>query len=149
MILVPRPLASYKYNESVSYSKFSDSASITPILLQWELCHFPVLQRLQLMLPHLVLIERSVCRLFSICKCCGKGNCEKATVGSRGGPGMAAIFGPGGPIILPWTVRGDHFRGGTVHGVTVTFAFRSVCNWDQSDQCLFIRADQGTKMNCN
>jgi len=31
---------------------------------------------------------------------------------------MAAIFGPGGPIILPWTVRGDHFRGGTVHGVT-------------------------------
>ena len=33
-----------------------------------------------------------------------------------GGPGMAAIFGPGGPIILPWTVRGNHFRGGTVHG---------------------------------
>ena len=31
---------------------------------------------------------------------------------------MAAIFGPGGPIILPWTVRGDHFSGGTVHGVT-------------------------------
>ena len=31
---------------------------------------------------------------------------------------MAAIFGPGGPIILPWTVWGDHFRGGTVHGVT-------------------------------
>ena len=40
------------------------------------------------------------------------------TVGSKGGPGMAAIFGPGGPIILPWTVRGDHFRGGTVHGMT-------------------------------
>jgi len=40
------------------------------------------------------------------------------TVGRRGGPGMAAIFGPGGLIILPWTVRGDHFRGGTVHGVT-------------------------------
>ena len=32
---------------------------------------------------------------------------------------MAAIFGPGGPIILPWTVRGDRFSGGTVHGVTV------------------------------
>ena len=31
---------------------------------------------------------------------------------------MAAIFGPGGPIILPWTVRGDRFSGGTVHGVT-------------------------------
>jgi len=31
---------------------------------------------------------------------------------------MAAIFGPGGPIILPWEVRGDRFRGGTVHGVT-------------------------------
>ena len=40
------------------------------------------------------------------------------TVGSTGGPGMAARFGPGGRIILPWTVRGDHFRGGTVHGVT-------------------------------
>ena len=33
---------------------------------------------------------------------------------------MAAIFGPGGPIILPWTVRGDHFSGGTVHGVTAS-----------------------------
>ena len=31
---------------------------------------------------------------------------------------MAAMFGPGGPIILPWTVRGDRFSGGTVHGVT-------------------------------
>ena len=31
---------------------------------------------------------------------------------------MAAIFGPGGPIILPLTVRGDRFSGGTVHGVT-------------------------------
>ena len=31
---------------------------------------------------------------------------------------MAAIFGPGGPIILPWTVRGDRFSRGTVHGVT-------------------------------
>ena len=31
---------------------------------------------------------------------------------------MAAIFGPGGPIILPWTVHGDCFSGGTVHGVT-------------------------------
>ena len=36
----------------------------------------------------------------------------------QGGPGMAAIFGPGGPIILLWTVWGDRFRGGTVHGVT-------------------------------
>ena len=40
------------------------------------------------------------------------------TVGSKGGPGMAAIFGLGGPIILPWTVQGDHFQGGTVRGVT-------------------------------
>ena len=40
------------------------------------------------------------------------------------GPGMAAIFGPGGPIILPWTVRGDRFRGGTVHGVTGPSAAR-------------------------
>ena len=69
-------------------------------------------------LHDLVLIEQAVSRLFSIYKHCGKGNCEKVTVGSRGGPGMAAIFGPGGPIILPWTVWGDCFQGGTVHGVT-------------------------------
>ena len=25
---------------------------------------------------------------------------------------MAMIFGPGGPIILLWTVQGDRFRGG-------------------------------------
>jgi len=31
---------------------------------------------------------------------------------------MAVIFGREGTIILPWTVRGDHFRGGLVHGVT-------------------------------
>jgi len=73
------------------------------------------------MLPHPVLIEQAVYGLFSTCKCCSKGNCEKAAVGSRSGPsapGMAAIFDPGGLIILLWTVRGDHFRGGTVHGVT-------------------------------
>ena len=28
-------------------------------------------------------------------------------------------FNGQGPIILPWTVRGEHFRGGSVHGVTV------------------------------
>jgi len=60
------------------------SASITPIFLQWEWCHLPLLQRLQQMLPHLALIEQAVSRLFSICKRCGKGNCEKAAVGSRG-----------------------------------------------------------------
>jgi len=54
----------------------------------------------------------------------GKGNCEKATVGSRGdrrqqeGTRYGCDIWSGGPIILPWTVRGDHFRGGTVHGVT-------------------------------
>jgi len=104
MILVPRPLASCKYNKSASFH----SASITPILLQWEWCHLPVLQRLQLMLPYLVLIERAVSRLFSICKCCGKGNCEKATVGSRGdrwqqggtryGCDIWSVDSPGGPL---------------------------------------------------
>jgi len=71
------------------------------------------------MLPHLVLIERAVSRLFSICKCCGKGNCEKATVGSRGerrqqggtrygcniwsrGTDYSAVDSPGGPLL-----RGD------------------------------------------
>ena len=109
MILVSRHLASYKYNEPYRIH----SASITPILLQWEWCHLPLLQGLQLMLPHLVLIERAVSRLFSICKRCGKGTREKAKVSSREGPGMAAIFGRGGPIILPWTVRGrGAFEGG-------------------------------------
>jgi len=99
------------------------SAAIT-MNLQLEWCHLPLLQRLQQMLPHLVLIEQAVSRLFSICKHCGKGNCKKTAVGSRGdcrqqgGPGIAVKFGPGGPIILPWTVRGDRFWGGTVHGVT-------------------------------
>ena len=79
------------------------------------------------MLPHFVLIKQAVSRLLSICKCYGKGNCEKAAVSSKGdrqqqgGPGMAAIFGPGGPVILPWTVRGDQFRGETVHGMTVSY----------------------------
>jgi len=54
------------------------------ILLQREWCHLPLLQRLQQMLLHLVLIEQAVSRLLSICKCCGKGNCKKASVGSRG-----------------------------------------------------------------
>jgi len=94
------------------------SAFITPILLQWEWCHLPLLQRLQQMLPHLVLVEQAVSRLFSMCKRCGKGNREKAAVGSRGAPGIAAKFGPEGPIILPWTVQGDRFRVGAVHSVT-------------------------------
>ena len=70
------------------------------------------------MLPRLVLIEQAMSRLFSICKRCGKGNCEKAavsswgTVGSKGGPGMAAIFGPGGPIILRGQSGGTTFEGG-------------------------------------
>ena len=67
------------------------------------------------MFPHLVLIERAVSRLFSICKCCGKGHCEKATVGSRGdrrqqggtrygcdiwsgGTNYSAVHSPGGPL---------------------------------------------------
>jgi len=93
-------------------------ASIMPILLQWEWCHLPLLQRLQQMLPHLVLIELAVSRLFSMCKCCGKGNCEKAAVGSRGdiwqrgggtryscniwsgGTDYSAVDSPGGPLLM-------------------------------------------------
>jgi len=44
----------------------------------------------------LVLIKRAVSRLHV--QRCGKGNCEKAAVGSRGRPGIAAKFGPGGPL---------------------------------------------------
>jgi len=71
----------------------------------------PLLQRLQQMLPHLVLIEQAVSRLFSVRKSCGKGNCKKAAVVSKRGGGayIAAIFGPGGLIILLWTVQGDRF----------------------------------------
>ena len=60
------------------------SASNTRVLLQWELCHLPLLQRLQQMLPHLVLIEQAVFQAFSMCKRCGKGQYKKAAVGSRG-----------------------------------------------------------------
>ena len=90
MILVSRHLASYKYNELYRISNFH-SASITLILLQWEWCHLPLLQGLQLMLPHLVLIERAVSRLFSICKCCGKGTGQLRKGHSRqlGGPSAA------------------------------------------------------------
>ena len=35
-------------------------------------------------------------------------------LGDRG----PAIVGPGGPIILLWTARRDHFCGGTAHGAT-------------------------------
>ena len=60
------------------------------------------------MLPHLVLIEQEVFGLFSIRKRVVKARPQSAaggTVGSRGGTGMTAIFGPGGPIILPRTVQ--------------------------------------------
>ena len=76
------------------------------------------------MLPHLVLIEQAASKLFSICKRCGKGNREKVaargTVGSRGGPGMAAIFGPGDQLFCHGQSRegGEHFQGGTVYGMT-------------------------------
>jgi len=82
MILIPRPFSILQIQRRTCIVFQVHSASITPILLQWEWCHLPLLQRLQLM-PHLVLIEQAVSRLFSICKCCGKGNCEKAAVGSR------------------------------------------------------------------
>jgi len=52
-------------------------------------------------------------------------SCEKATVGSQGDrqqqggdqEWLRYLVG-GGATILPWAVRGDRFRGGTVHGVT-------------------------------
>lgn len=40
------------------------------------------------------------------------------TVRSAGGPFIAAGNGPGGPPMVPSTVRGDHNLGGTVDGVT-------------------------------
>jgi len=125
MILVPRPFSILQILWTSIISKFSLSIHYANSS-SMGVVSSPLLQRLQQMLPHFVLIEQAVSRMFSICKRCGKGNCKKATVGSKGdrqqqgGPGtcMAAIFGPGGLIILPWTVRGHCFRGGTVHGVT-------------------------------
>ena len=58
------------------------------------------------------MLPQAVSRLFSICKCCGKGNCKKATVGSRGGPGMAAIFGPGDQLFSSGQSGGTTFKGG-------------------------------------
>ena len=95
------------------------------ILLQWEWFHLPLLQRLQQVLPHLVLIEQAVSRLFSIyiCKHCGKGNCEKAAVGSRGdrrqaGGGGGEIWSGGTDYSAMDSPR-DRFQGRTVHGVAV------------------------------
>ena len=76
------------------------------------------------MLPHLVLIEQAVSRLFSICKRCGKGNCEKAVVGSRGNhrqqgetwydcdvwsgkTDYSAVDSPGGPLLREDCPRRD------------------------------------------
>jgi len=61
------------------------------------------------MLTRLVLIEQAVSRLFSISKRCGKGNCEKAAVDSRGGTRFSCEIWSGGLIILLWTVQGDRF----------------------------------------
>ena len=74
------------------------------------------------MLLYLVLIEQAVSRLLSICKYCGKGNCEKASVGSRGdrrqqggtrygcdiwsrGTDYSAVGSPGEPLL-----KGDRPR---------------------------------------
>ena len=105
------------------------SASITLILLQWEWCHLPLLQRLQLMLPHLVLIEQAVSMLFSICKHCGKGNCEKATVGSwgdrrqqGGGPGiLQGLYCYLSPHFIPWTKGLFHLIN--IHSLQKTFKY--------------------------
>jgi len=82
MILIPRLFSILQIQRTcIVFQVFTWHPCIMPILLQWEWCHLPLLQRLQQMLPHLVLIEQAVSRLLSICKCCGKG---KAAVGSRG-----------------------------------------------------------------
>jgi len=83
------------------------------------------------MLPHLVLVEQAMSRLFSKCKCCGKGNyCEKAAVGSRGdcqlqgeiryccdiwsgGTDYSAVDSLGGPLSrgdCPWRDRSSILR---------------------------------------
>ena len=106
MILVPRPFSILQIQRiCIIFQVFTRH----PLLLQWEWCHLPLLQRLQLMLPHLVLIEQAVSRLFSICKYCGNGNCEKATVGSRGDHRQQ-----GGPSAAGGTrYGGDIWSGGT------------------------------------
>jgi len=74
------------------------------------------------MLPHLVLIEQAMSRLLSMCKHCGKGNCEKAAVSSRGGQvwlrylvrgtDYSAMDSPGGPLSrgdCPWCDKYTEF----------------------------------------
>ena len=80
------------------------------------------------MLPHLVLIEQAVSRLFSICKCCGKGNREKAEVGSRGtrcsceiwsrGTDYSVMDSPGGPLSRGDCPQHDSDTESLVHDIT-------------------------------
>ena len=56
-------------------------------------------------------IKQAVSRLFSICKYCGKGNCEKAAVGSRGGDQVwLRYLVPGGPLSRGDCPRRDRKR---------------------------------------
>jgi len=57
-------------------------------------------------------------RLFSVCKCLAKAiakrlqSAARGTVSSRGGTGMAAIFGPGDQLFCCGQSGGTAFKGG-------------------------------------
>ena len=124
MILVPRPLASCKYNEPVSYSKFSlgvhyaDSSSM-------GVCHLPVLQRLQHVASPCFDWTGSVQAVLHM-QVLWQRQLRKGHSRQQGGPPATG----GDQVWLQYLVRGDRFfcrgqsRGttferGTVHGVTV------------------------------
>ena len=128
MILVPRPLASYKYNETLSYSKFSlgihyaDSSSMgvvsspPPAETSADVAS-PCFDRtgsVQAVLHMQVLWQRQL---------------QKGHSRQQGGTRYGCDIWSGGPIVLQWTVRGDHFQGGTVHGVTAHSLGERIFKW--------------------
>ena len=117
-------LASYKYNEPVSYPQrftrhplrwffFNGSGVISPSCRYFSRCCLILFWSNR---------QHPGCSPYA-CKCCGKGNCKMAAVGGGGGRGGDQVWLQylvwGNRLFLPWTVQGDRFRGGTIHGVTV------------------------------
>ena len=101
MILIPRPFSILQIQRTCIVFQVFTRHPLRRFFFNGSDVISPSCRDFSLMLPHLVLIEQAVSRLFSIRKCCGKGNCEKAAVGSRGDQ-----------VWLRYLVRGTIFEGG-------------------------------------
>ena len=112
-----------------TYSKFH-SASITPILLQWEWCHLPILQTsADVASPCFDLIiynrQRPGCSPYAsaVTKAIAKKlqSAARGTVGSRGDQVWLRYLVRGGRLFCrgqSTSPGGNAFEGGPVHGVT-------------------------------